>query len=371
MKHPDQHITRLLVVDDDHSFRTLVARALSDDGFEVHQAPDGARAVAEAGNHEFDVILLDVKMPDMDGIQTLRKLREESPSSDVLMLTGVHDIAIAMESVKLGAREYLTKPIDPDVLIQRIRTTLRARDAEKKFRELENEFSSRILYDLRTPLTSVRSAVGFLGRGMAGPLTDQQQEVLNHTTMHVEKMVALLNDMIDLTKFESGRVNLEMIPCNIETIIPSVSVRFDPQMRAKNIVLTIDVDSSIPTLVLDPEKIEQVLVNLLENAVTYTPSNGRITITARTTTQLIDSAFREYVLISVADTGIGISREELPYVLDKYKEFLTGKASSRKHTGLGLAICRRIVEAHHGMLTVESEQGKGSTFIILLPVNER
>ena len=359
---------RLLVVDDDDAFRSLVKIALTDAGFDVDEAVDGRQALEVAQKQSYGLILLDVKMPDIDGLQALKMLREITPDSDFMMITGYHYIAIAVESIKLGAKEYLTKPVDADDLVHRIRASLRAHAAEARLKDLQADFTSRLLYEIRNPLGTVKSAVSFLLRGMAGPLSDQQHEVLNHLDTATAKMVALISDMIDLTKFELGRVNLEKKPTTLQEFIPSICSRLEPQAQAKKITLNSAIAQNIPTIELDAEKIDQVVTNLIDNAVKYSVEGGTVAVNASMVTVQSDGKQKNFVEISVKDSGAGISHDELPYVFDKYKEFLTGKKSEKKTTGLGLAICRSIVEAHNGRMDVESEIGKGSTFKLLLPV---
>ncbi len=370
MNEQQEHSERLLVVDDDDAFRSLVTIALTDAGFEVDEANDGRQALEIAKKQSYGLILLDIKMPDIDGLEALKLLKEITPSSDFMMITGYHDIKIAVEAIKLGAKEYLTKPVDADDLVLRIRSALRAHKAEARLKDLQADFMSRLLYEIRTPLGTVKSVVSFLLRGMAGPLSDQQHEALNHLDMTTGKMVALMSDMIDLTKFELGRVNIEKKQTNLQEFIPKICTRLEPQAKAKKLSLSVNVAQNAPAIGLDPEKIDQVLTNLIDNAIKYSNEGGTIAVNASPAKMEADGKQKDCIEISVKDSGGGISPEDLPFVFDKYKEFLTGKKSEKKTTGLGLAICRSIVEAHKGKMTVESEVGKGSTFKVMLPINE-
>jgi len=360
----------ILVVDDDEDFRVLVKTTLIEEDFDVDDAANGKLALAKIKEKSYDVVLLDVKMPVMDGLETLRQARPEAPSTDFVMITGFQDITIAVESIKLGAREYLTKPIEPEVLIQRIRSIVRAHAAEIRLREVQTEFNSRLLYDIRNPVATVKSAIGFLLKGMAGPLTEQHSEVLNHMDFNVGKVLSILNDMIDIGKFESGPVPLEKLPTNLDDLVPAICGRMEAQAHAKQLSLGVNSGPGIPTLELDAEKIEQVITNLLDNAIKYTHEKGKITVQTKLVTGTIKNRQQECVEIAITDSGVGIPADELPFVFDKYKEFLTGKPSAKKTTGLGLAICRNIVEAHNGAISVQSEHGKGSRFSLLLPIEQ-
>ncbi|MFI5251464.1 MAG: response regulator [Bacteroidota bacterium] len=359
---------RILVVDDDESFRKLLSTTIRDEGYKVEDTDEAEKAIEMARAQTYDIVLLDVKMPVMSGLEALKILKKESPLTDYVMLTGVHDLSIAVDAVKSGAREYVTKPFEPDFLLHQLRSILRARAAEIKLREAEAHFSSKLLYDLRNPISTIQTGIGFMLKGMAGPLSDQQQVVMGHINTNTEKILMLLNDMIDLSKFESGQVEIERIATNFDEFIPRVCEEFSSLAGAKKIQFSIKVAHNLPTVMIDPHKIEQVIKNLLDNAITYTGESGNIGVEAGIVQPDTQHPAKEYIEIKVKDTGSGISAEELPFVFDKYKEFLTGKKSEKKRTGLGLAICRNIVEAHHGRMWADSEVGKGSTFTVLIPV---
>lgn len=365
----DKQNSRILIVDDDNDFRRLTAALLEEEGFAVDQASGGSDGIDAARNRYYDLILLDVKMPGMDGIEVLKILRRDTPTTEIMMVTGYQDISLAVETLKLGAKEYLTKPVDPSDLVRRIQTILRVKQADDRVRELQANFTSRLLFELRSPLRSAKTALEFLSRGTAGGLTDQQYSILRNIALDLERMYVLLNDMIDLTKFEAGHVEIEKLPTNIDGLIPSICERMEPHIKGRKLALNVDIQPNIPTLQLDPDKIEQVVTNLIDNAIKYTEEGGSITISASSGREPGKTIAGDFVKISVSDTGAGIASEELPFIFEKYKEVLTGITSRQKTTGLGLAICRAIVEAHKGSMAVESTVGKGTTFSFYLPVD--
>ena len=357
---PDR-VPRILVVDDEDGFRELMKTILVNEGYTVDTARDGEDAVQKARNRSYDLILLDLKMPRMDGMEALRILKPECPTTDFIIVTGYGDVNTAVELIKLGAKEYFTKPVEPAEFIQRVKSSLRAHDAELRVRDLQAEFSSRLLHDLRGPLLTLSSSIDFLLKESAGPLSPDQRHVFQGMHENADKLNALINDMIDLTLFEFGKLNIEKLPVNLDVLVPSVCDRIRPRATARRIGLNVRIGNDIPTLELDPEKTEQVLNNILDNAIKYTQEEGSIDVSVTTGNHKQNGAPADSVAIAISDTGIGISKEELPLVFDKYKDLVTGKSSSLKTTGLGLAICKSIVEAHNGTLTAESEPGKGTT----------
>lgn len=360
---------RLLVVDDEPNFRILLAQALENEGFEVKQASDGEAAVAAAREHTYDLALLDIRMPRLDGIETLKIIRSESPSTDCIMITGHQDVQLAVEAIKLGAREFLAKPLNIEDLVNRINSILRMQMADKRIKDIQANFTSKLLHDLLAPLRILKSAIDYLERSTSNSSSDQQKKIFQSINDTIKNMDSLLNDMIDISLFESGRVDIEKIPTNFDELLPAVCARFYPQVTSKNIEMSINVEHNVPTILVDPNKIEQVINNLLDNAIKYTSNGGKINLNVSAVNLIEDQITSEYVEVAVTDTGSGIPRAEIPFVFDKYKEFLTGKSSEKKTTGMGLAICKSIIEAHHGKMTAESEIDRGSTFRFFLPID--
>jgi two-component system sensor histidine kinase/response regulator len=363
-----QRAPDVLVIDDDDKFRTFVHDALVVEGLIVHQGRTGKEALAAFNKNSYDLLLLDYKLPDMNGIDVLKSVREKSPATDVMVITGYKDIDLAVDLLKLGAKEYVTKPIDPEELVQRVRTAVRAHTAEQRLKQIQFDFSSRLFYDLRTPLQTIMSTLEYLKKDTTGKLSERQHLLLENLKTSLHQMGGLLNDMIDLNILESGKVEIEKLPTNLDEVLPGIIERFRAQANAKHLALTVKINGNIPTLEIDANKIDQVFSNLLDNAIKYTNS-GEIKFTLSVTKALLNGSNHECVEVIIADTGIGISKEELPLVFDKYKDMLIGKSSTKRATGLGLAICRNIIDTHNGSISVDSTIGKGSTFKILLPVD--
>ncbi|HTK81919.1 MAG TPA: response regulator [Bacteroidota bacterium] len=355
----------VLVVDDDDKFRSFVHEALEDAGLTVHEGKNGKEALDAFTNSTFDLMLLDFKLPDMNGLDVLKSVREKSPSTDVMVVTGFKDIDLAVDLLKLGAKEYVTKPIEPSELVRRIRTAVRARTAERRLRQLQLDFSSRLYYDLRSPLHTILSTLEYLEKDTASAFSDRQKVLMESMRTNLHGMTSILNDLIDITLLESGTIEIEKLPTNLDDLLPGIVERFRPKAAAKKLSLSCSAGKNIPTVPVDAERIKQVFNNLLDNAVKYT-DKGEINV--HLSVRKPNGSSDEFVEVTVSDSGAGIPREELPLVFDKYKDMLTGKSSSKRTTGLGLAICRSIVEAHHGMLTVDSVAGKGSEFKVLLPL---
>jgi two-component system sensor histidine kinase ResE len=280
------------------------------------------------------------------------------------------DVSMAVEAMKLGAKEYLTKPIDMDQLVPQLKGIIRERDAEDRIRRLQSEHTARLLYDLHNPIAGLRQSIGYLLKGMAGSLGDHQKELLGYMTTSIDKVIALLSDMMDLTKLEGGRVRLNKGIGNLPASVQNVIQEFRVPIQSSKITLDFHTEPDLPPLEYDPEKIEQVVQNFLSNAVKHTPQQGAIVAQVRKVAIVLEEGQQptDHLMVSVFNSGAGIPQEELPLIFDRYRDLVSGKSSQKKSSGLGLIISQRIVEAHNGKIWVESETGKGATFYFALPV---
>lgn len=360
----------VLIADDEDGLRSTIAAWLTDEGFAVDEAPDGKEAIKKVQVKDFDIALLDIKMPGANGLEVLRYIRKNSGSTEVVMMTGMSDVTMAVEAMKLGAREYLTKPLDMDQLVPQLRNLLQKRDAEDRIRRLQSEHTARLLYDLHNPIAGLKQSIGYLLKGMAGPLGDHQKELLGYMTNSIDKVILLLNDMMDLTKLEGGRVRLNEGIGNLGDSMAKVIQEFQIPIKSNKITLDQLIEPDLPPLEYDSEKIEQVIQNFLSNAVKFTPVHGAIVAQIRKVQLVLEEGQQpaDFLMLSVFNSGEGIPKEELPLIFDRYRNVVGGKENKRQTTGLGLIICQRIIEAHNGKIWVESDKGKGATFFFALPI---
>jgi signal transduction histidine kinase len=364
----DEAKIRVLIADDEDGLRTTIAAWLGDEGFEVQQAPDGLEAVKLVQSNDFDIALLDIKMPGMNGLEVLRYLRKNSPNTDTVMMTGMSDVSMAVEAMKLGAREYLTKPVDLDQLVPQLRALMRKRDAEDRIRQLQGEHTARLLYDLHNPISGLRQSIGYLLKEMAGPVSDHQKELLGYMTSSIDRVIGLLDGMMDLTKLEAGRVRLNKGLSVLTDLVQEVVHELRVPLQANQIAVDIKAEPDLPPIEFDQQKIHQVLQNLLSNGLRTTPAQGAIVIHVQKVAMVMEEGQQpsDYALASVFNSGPGIPKEELPLVFDRYRN--VKKDSEDQRITLGLIICQRIIEAHNGKIWVESEPGKGATFSFVLPI---
>ena len=228
--------------------------------------------------------------------------------------------------------------------------------------QLKLEFDSTVSHELRTPIVAMRHALSILTDEVVGPMTAEQQSFAQIVQRNLDRLNTLINDLLDLSKLEAKKMELRLESGSVATVIQAVCESLEPWARSKAISISKRVAERLPTMTLDPVRITQVLTNLVGNAIKFTPQQGRVTIEAK----LADGG--QSLEVSVADTGIGIAKEDLPKLFSKFQQVGERTASDISGTGLGLVIAKEIVELHHGRIWAESDAKKGATFTLTLPL---
>lgn len=359
----------ILVVDDTEDNLDLLEFALKRKPVRMLRATSGQECLVLANQHMPDVILLDIQMPEMDGFETLKRLRAAPKTAGipVIFLTAQKKDPTSIEyGLMLGADEYLTKPIDTEELLVRTKTLVRMKRAEAELERTKADFTAMLVHDLRSPIMGIRSILEFIrepaSQGKA--LEKNHMDLIFSAHDAANRMLGLINDMLDLSKFEAGKINLHPEPLSPRDMIEFTIRHMSIQFRQKEIDLRVSIDDGLPQMIADPQKLSQVLTNLLSNALKFTPARGAIMIGAH---MVPDAGSRPMVEISVGNEGQGIHPDELPQLFERYKQVSSAKTVKEKGTGLGLAICKLIIEAHGGSIIAESELGRFTTFRFTLP----
>ena len=366
----------ILVVDDTQDNLDLLEFALRRKPVKMLRAASGFECLDIAREQNPDVILLDIQMPGMDGFETLKRLRKEDATAKipVILLTAQKKDPVSIEKgLQLGADLYLTKPIDTEELLVRTRMLIRIRRAEAELDRIKADFMAMLVHDMRNPILIIKSFLELL-------LEDENVKLLSEDLLMIagsalnssSTMLNLINDILDLSKYESGNVPLQKQPQQIVNVVNDVLQQMVIQSRQKNITIQKHLMQDLPQVFIDGAKMEQALMNVLSNALKFTPSGGTITVSAKCTeeNELEEGSAESMLQIAIADSGIGIPGEELPHVFDRYKQLSTAGLIRQKGTGLGLAICKLIIDAHGGKIKITSEVGKGTTVRILLPLTQ-
>jgi signal transduction histidine kinase len=365
----------LLVVDDTEDNLDLLEFALKRKPIRMLRASSGRQCLTIAQEQNPDVILLDIQMPEMDGFETLMHLRANPMTAKipVIFLTAQRKDASSIEQgLELGADEYLTKPIDTEELLVRSKMLVRVKRAEAELERTKADFMAMLVHDLRSPLNGIKSVIDFFRelRDQGKTYSAEQLGLLDTAGDSAKRMLELINDILDLSKFEAGNMALDKQKIALSIILDTVSRETGLQFKQKGISIIKEYGANIPDVMVDAEKVGQVVMNLLSNALKFTKGGGSVTLSTslEKTTPPATPEPKTMVRVSVTDTGVGISAEEIPQLFERYKQVSTAKRTKQKGTGLGLSICKLIIQSHGGIMGVESEVGKHTSFYFTLPV---
>ncbi|MBU2550044.1 MAG: response regulator [Proteobacteria bacterium] len=484
---------RILVVDDEKIIREGCARILRKEGHEVSTAANGQIALDLIRQNQYDILLLDIKMPALDGMALMEILKQEQSGLLIVVITGYASIETAVEAMKAGAYDFLLKPFSPDALriainraldhlrlaweMDRLRweqamslrdianeqsrlltimnsmacgilvtdnekhlvlfnpmaphmlgidptdivgspladvlpqtelvemvdeifrcedqgltaleqeieisehVWLRARAAPvrnpeghilgvvtvlqdishmKEMDRMKSEFVTMVSHELKAPLAAIQQQIEVLLEGMAGDLNDRQRHFLDRAQHRSQGLIDLINELLDISRIESGRIISHQEPLDLVPLIGQVIEFIRPQADSKGMTITTDLPSSLPRVSADPRNMDEVFINLVNNSIKYSPEGSRIHVAA-------DIA-GDYVRIQVSDNGFGIPKDDIPKIFDKFYRVKTDKTRRITGTGLGLPIVKGIIEAHLGSIVAESQYGQGTTFKIELPI---
>ncbi|MBN1103603.1 MAG: response regulator [Deltaproteobacteria bacterium] len=474
---------KILVVDDEERIRDACQMMLVNEGYEVALAENGFAGLKKIEEEHFDILLLDLMMPGMRGIDLLTHVKDKHPDTLVIVITGYATLEHAIEAMKKGAFDFVSKPFSPQdlrsvtgkaieyirtlediaheksrmgVLINHISDGVMATDAQKrvalanpaflkmtghpgdsvigkpvtdliqnesllqvidkalampaeefgevteelaegtlddkgesvlavrcvpfrdrlhrnlgtvtvmhditalkKMDQMKSDFVSMVAHEIKGPMNSVLALVKVIRDRLAGDLTEKQEELLGRVSEKIKGLADMTAELLDLSKIESGLITMEKEKLHIEPLLRDQVAFHLPKAEARKIRLSLAPLPELAPVLANQRSLEEVVSNLIGNAIRYTPEGGSILLSA--------AADGERVRISVQDTGFGISKEEQERIFERFYRVKTDQTRFIAGTGLGLAIVKSIVEAHNGAIRVESEPGKGSTFHVYLP----
>ena len=248
-----------------------------------------------------------------------------------------------------------------------------------KLERLKSEFISIVSHELRTPLTSIKNSLDILMSGRCGEITESGDKFLSMAMRNVQRLSGIINDLLDLSKIEAGKMDFNFAPTNINTVIDYVKSALSEVAKSKGLTIITEEAENIPDIKADSQRLEQVLTNLVSNAIKFTPENKTITISSKLVNSKdihINDYFKDsvklvdgdYVLVCVKDEGIGIAEKDLVHAFDKFAQIENSLSRKAGGTGLGLPIAKQLLEAHHGAIWCDSELNKGSIFYFTIPV---
>lgn len=361
----------ILMVDDTPENLQLLSGMLKGRGYNVRAAISGEVALQAVRNDPPDLILLDIMMPEMDGYEVCAKLKSEEKLKEipVIFLSSLTETLDKVKAFGAGGVDYITKPFHLEEVEARVETHLelrlqkrRLQEAYDKLRELEklrDSLVQMIIHDLRSPLTGTYAYLKLIGENPGKNLTAEQVRYSAEAMKAVMQMIQMACDVLDASRMEQGRMPLDPAECDIGRVLEDGVSGLKPFFGDREVRFKLP--GSPVTALADRELILRVVQNLLSNALKFTPPGGLIALDA--------TSAGGRVRVSVRDTGPGIAPEYRRKMFDKYAQGELRAGHQRYSAGLGLTFCRLAVEAHGGLIGVDSEDGKGSEFWFELPVN--
>ncbi len=360
MDHP-----RVLVIDDEETARISCQRVLSREGIEVELAASGREGLDLVMSRRPDLVLVDLTVPEMDGVEVVRRIYQFDPSIVTIIITGYASIESAVAVMKEGAYDYLPKPFTPDELVIVVRRGLEKRRLDQESRALREEkealernFITMVTHQLRSPLSAILQYFEVLLGNIGGELTDIQREMLERAQERLQGLLQLINDWLDMSRLQEGEIVKRMRPVALADPIRAALVGLEDLGRKRGIRVVSEVDANLPKVRGDADSLREVFSNLIANAINYNRDHGEVRIRAREE--------GDHVVVDVSDTGLGIDSREIPFIFDQFYRGKGKEIREREGTGLGLAIAHKIIRAHGGKISVNSQLGVGTTFSVEL-----
>ncbi len=357
--------SKVLVVDDEPANIFFLKGLLKEEGYLVTTASDGRECLDNLNVNKPDVILLDIMMPDISGIEVLEKIQENIKLKDipVIMVTAKTESLDVEEALDKGAVEYIRKPIDEIELLARLRTTLRIKKQEDRLRDMlqsKKDFIEIISDDLRTPFSSISGFAQLLyyDKKLAEHLNSNNKDFLKYIIDTSNNIVDYFNKLLNWTKIEARELKLRLSDVNLLKLINTSIVSYTTVISDKNINVIKEIDEDFEVRV-DQIYFGQLIMNLLSNAVKFTPKNGEIKFSA--------TDDKNITRIIISDSGLGISDIEPEEMFGRFIHTPVRGTKGEKGNGLGLGICKKIIDAHGFKITYESVPREGTDFIITIP----
>jgi len=374
----------ILVVEDEAGTQAILCAILEDNGYEVIGLTSGTEASEMIRSRSFSVIITDIRLPGVGGMEILELAKEINPDVAVIMMTGYASIETAVNAVNEGAYAYFVKPVNPDEIKTTIANALKqqrlllenkslvenlqrsnrllfeANEELKRATQAKSEFLANMSHELRTPLNVIIGFSELMIDKVPGEINNEQGQCLTDILTSGKHLLNLINEVLDLSKIESGKMELKTTNFALSRVIELLRNTMIPMLAPRKQSLDVEVEEGLPLVHADKAKVRQVLLNLLDNSTKFTPNGGKLKVEA--------TRRDDWCQVSVIDNGIGISKEDQERIFEPFCQLDNSLPEEKSGTGLGLTLAKQIIERHGGQIWVESEYGRGSRFTFTLPL---
>ena len=374
----------ILVVDGEATTLRTLSAGLEDIGLMVSTAAAGREALALLRKQPFNIVIANIKLPDIGGLEILETTKELNPEAAVIMITDHASFETAVSAINGGAYAYMLQPVAMNELATMIDNALREQKllienrklveslqrSNKRLEETnkalerasraKSDFMAKMSHELRTPLNVISGFSELMLDQVPGKVNEEQRGCLDDILSSSRHLLGLINEILDLSKVESGKVELRLINIALSDMVQSLRSTMMPVLVPREQSLDIEVEEGLPPVHADRAKLRQVFFNLVSNASKFTPSGGRLKIEV--------ARKGDWCQVSVVDRGIGIKKEDQERIFEPFYQVDSSVAGEKKGAGLGLTLAQEIVERHGGQIWVESDYEKGSRFTFTLPL---
>ena len=357
---------KILIIDDEEIVRDSCIQILAKGNYKIVTAQNGEEGLEILESLKPDLALVDLKMPGLSGYEVLERIHEYDPTIVTIVITGFATVDAAVESMKKGTYDFLPKPFKPDelrLIVQRglerrelILETISLRQEKEMLRE---QFAAIVSHELKSPLGAVQQSMYGLASDLEDKLSNEQKNKIKRLQTRIADLIKLVNTWLRAISVDISTIRDNFEPTSIADITSKAIENVQQQAVRKDITIETSTEEDLEPINGNEVTLVEALVNIIGNAVKYTPMGGHIYVNAREE--------EENICIEIKDDGVGIAAEDLPHIFD---DFYVGKTKpeEERRSGVGLAITKRIIEAHDGFITVDSELGKGSNFTVHLPI---
>ncbi len=367
---------KLLIVDDEPGIRSGAARVLKDFSvgypfmdedftFEILEAETGEKAIDIIESTPIDIILLDNKLPGIDGIEVLEYINNKEYDISVMMITSYASLDLAIKATNNGAFNFVPKPFTPMELktsIENITKNLflkrMTRQMKEEGKQIRFQFLSVLSHELKSPINAVEGYLKIMKDKQVGDTVDDYMEMIDRSMERIKGMRTLILDLLDLTRMESGKKKRDLRNIDIMEIAKSVIDSIEPLAIQRNINIFLEGEENV-FMQADKNELEIILNNLISNAVKYNKENGEVFVSVKRKDNRI--------IISIEDTGIGMSEEDIGLLFQDFVRIKNSKTKFVTGSGLGLSIAKKIVELYKGKIDVKSKPDEGSKFTVRIP----
>ncbi len=373
----------ILIIDDEEGIRKGCARVLQPVGYSIDLATGFQDGLKKVQSGHYDLVLLDVMMPDGKGIDLLEPIHASDPDTVAVLITGYATVELAVDAIKRGAYDFISKPFTAQLLLMTVAQglekrrlsleTKRLQQVEKQVAELElarqqaerlsefkSAFATTVAHELRSPVGAAQTLVRTLLRGLAGDLNPNQAEILGRVEVRLDGLLALVNDLLTLAASRSLVAEKPLVPVKLNAVVERVMQSCQDDAARKPVSLHCGPLSQDVTIAATEDGMATVLSNLVNNAVKYTPSQGSIRLDLRQE----DGC----AVLSVADTGIGIPVDDIPHVGEEFFRAANVHGRSIQGTGLGISIVKELITRFAGQMQIDSQEGQGTTITLRFPL---